>query len=30
MAEDVEYEVKLLPYQHMNIELHPIETNVIF
>lgn len=24
MAEDVEYEVKLLPYQHMNVEIHPI------
>jgi hypothetical protein len=30
MAEDVEYELKLLPYQQSNVELHPIEEEVIF
>ena len=28
LAEDVEYELKILPYQFMNIEIHPIETEV--
>lgn len=30
MAEDVEYEVKLLPYQKMIVEIHPIEANIVF
>jgi hypothetical protein len=30
MAEDIEYQVKLLPYQQINVELHPIETNIVF
>jgi hypothetical protein len=30
MAEDIEYEVKLVPFQKMNIELHPIEGDIVF
>lgn len=30
MAEDVEYEVKLSPYQQMIVELHPIESDIMF
>lgn len=30
MAEDIEYELKLLPYSHTNVELHPIESDIVF
>lgn len=30
MAEDVDYEIKLMPYEHINVEIHPIESEVVF
>lgn len=30
MAEDVEYSLKLLPYSHATVEIHPIESQVVF
>lgn len=30
LAEDIEYELKILPYQFINVEIHPIESEVAF
>ena len=29
LAEDVEYEIKIMPYQFSNIEIHPVESEIV-